>query len=144
MAHFREVIEVARPLDEAFAYVADFSTAAEWDPGIVESRRSGGQDGVGARYDVVAEFRGKRIPFTYVVTAYEPNRSIVLHGEGDKATSDDTITFAPNGDGTRIAYEADLRLKGVLRLAEPFLRGTVAELGRNALAGLRAELDRRS
>ncbi len=64
MARFREVIEVERPPAEVFRYVADFTTAAEWDPGIVSSTRSGGPEGVGARYDVRARFRGKTVPFT--------------------------------------------------------------------------------
>lgn len=139
---FREVIEVARPVSEAFAYVADFTTAAEWDPGIVESRRVGdGPTELGSRFEVVALFRGKRVPFTYEVTALDEGRRIVLSGEGGRATSVDEITFEPAGTGTRITYEADLRLKGVFRVAEPFLGGTTAEMGRKALAGLKAALD---
>jgi carbon monoxide dehydrogenase subunit G len=142
MARFAEVIEVSRPLEQAFAYVADFTTAAEWDPGIVSSRRTSGDGGVGTTYAVDAEFRGKTLPFAYTVTVLEPNRRIVLHGEGDKATSDDDITFEPTADGgTRITYDADLRLKGVLRLAEPFLAGAIRTMGAKALAGLKAVLD---
>jgi len=29
-----EIAEVPRSLEESFAYVADFTTVAEWDPGI--------------------------------------------------------------------------------------------------------------
>lgn len=142
MARFREVIEVPTSLDDAFAYVADFTTAAEWDPGIVSSRRVSGDGGVGTRYAVEAEFRGKTLPFAYEVTKLEPGRRIVLHGEGDKATSDDVITFEAAGGGTRITYEAELRLKGVLRLAEPFLGGAIETMGRKALAGLEERLSR--
>ena len=140
MARFREVIEVTRSLDEAFAYVADFATAADWDPGIAASRRVSGDGGVGTRYAVEAEFRGKTLPFAYEVTELQPGRRIVLHGEGDRATSDDVITFEPVGDGTRITYEAELKLKGVLRVAEPFLGGTIETMGRKALSGLEAKL----
>ena len=136
-----EVIEVPRPVEESFAYVADFSTVAEWDPGIHSSRRVSGDCGVGAVYEVQAEFRAKTMPFIYTVTAYEENRSIVLDGVGEKATSLDTIAFEATADGgTRITYTADFRLKGVLRLAEPFLGGTFNGLAREALAGLEAKL----
>lgn len=138
-----EVIEVPRSPEESFAYVADFTTVAEWDPGIHASRRVSGAGGVGSVYDVEAEFRGKTVPFTYTVTAYDPGRRIVLDGVGDKARSVDTIEFAEGtaGSGTRITYAADFKLKGVLRVAEPFLRGTFESLARNALAGLAAKLD---
>lgn len=136
-----EVIEVPRPVAEAFAYVADFTTVAEWDPGIHASRKVSGDGGVGSVYEVQAEFRGKTMPFTYTVTAFEQDRRIVLDGVGEKATSLDTIAFeAAAGGGTRITYTADFRLKGVLRVAEPFLGGTFTSLARKALDGLAAKL----
>jgi carbon monoxide dehydrogenase subunit G len=143
VATFREVIEVPSPPERAFAYVADFTTAAAWDPGIVSSTRTGGDGGVGTTYDVQALFRDKTLPFSYVVSELDPGRRIVLHGEGEKATSDDVISFEPAlGGGTRITYEADLRLKGMLRVAEPFLGGTIRTMGEKALAGLREALSR--
>ena len=136
-----EIIEVQRSVEESFAYVADFTTVAEWDPGIHSSRRLSGDGGVGSIYEVRAEFRGKTMPFTYTVTAFEQNRRIVLDGVGEKATSLDTIAFEPGADGrTRITYTADFRLKGAVRLAEPFLGGTFRTLARKALAGLAAKL----
>jgi carbon monoxide dehydrogenase subunit G len=139
----REVIQVARPPAEAFAYVADFTTAAEWDPGIVSSKRVAGDGGRGSSYEVVAEFRGKRLPFTYTVTELEPGRRIVLDGRGEKARSVDTILVEGLADGgSRITYEAEFTLNGVFRLATPFLGGTFREMGAKALAGLKAALDR--
>lgn len=144
MARFREVIDAALPLEPSFAYVADFTTAAEWDPGILESRAvDGGEPRVGSRFDVVADFRGRSIPFRYEILELEPNRRIVIRGEGDKATSDDTIVFEQVGDGTRIDYEAELKMKGIWRATEPFLGGTFSDMGKKALDGLKEQLDRR-
>ena len=138
----RGVIEVAAPPERSWAYVSDFTTAAEWDPGIVSSRRTSGAPAqVGSTYEVVAEFRGKHQTFSYRVTEVVEGRRLVLVGEGAKARSTDTITFEPAGGGTRIAYEADLTLKGLYRVAEPFLGGTFRELARQALAGLESRLD---
>jgi len=136
-----EVIEVPRSLEESFGYVADFTTVAEWDPGIHSSRKVSGDGGAGTVYEVQAEFRGKTMPFTYTVTTFEQDSRIVLDGVGEKATSLDTIAFgATRAGGTRITYTADFRLKGVLRVAEPFLGGTFKKLARHALAGLEAKL----
>ena len=136
-----EVIEVPGSVEESFAYVADFTTVAAWDPGIHESRRVSGDGGVGTVYEVQAEFRGKTMPFTYTVTAFEQDARIVLDGVGEKATSLDTIAFEPAAaGGTRITYSADFKLKGALRVAEPFLGGTFKALARKALAGLEAKL----
>lgn len=39
-----------------------------------------------------------------------------------------------------MTYEANLRLKGVYRVAEPFLRSTFRRMGDDALDGLAARL----
>ncbi len=136
-----EVIEVPRSPAESFSYVADFTTVEKWDPGIQSSHKVSGEGGIGTVYDVEADFRGKTVPFTYTVTAFEQDRRIVLDGVGEKATSLDTISFEPTADGgTRITYTADFRLKGVLRLAEPFLGSTFTKLAHDALEGLAARL----
>ncbi len=141
--HYRDDVQVACRVEEAFAYVADFANVAEWDPGVAESRRTtGGPLERGAEFELVALFRGSRVPLRYVVTVYEENHRVVLEGEGAKALATDTITFEDAGSGTRITYEADLRMKGLYRLVEPFLGGTFERMGNDALAGLKSKLGR--
>ena len=140
---YRKEIEVDRDAGEVFAYLADFSNASEWDPGVAEARRlTDGPTSIGSRFELIAVFRGKRQRFEYVVTAYEEGRRIALHGEGAKALSDDTIEVEAAGGRTRVAYEAEIRLKGVFRAAEPFMGSTFRRMGDEALEGLKATLDR--
>lgn len=134
---------MARTPAEAFAYVADFSNSTEWDPGIPEARKlTDGPVRQGTEFEVVALFRGKRQHFHYVVTAFEAERRVVLTGEGEKAGSVDEISFEPAGAGTRIVYVADIRLKGIARVAEPLLGPTMNRMADDALAGLKSVLDR--
>jgi carbon monoxide dehydrogenase subunit G len=77
----------------------------------------------------------------YRVLEYEEGRRVVFDGEGEKARSTDEIVVEPAGAGTRVTYEADLRMKGAYRVLEPFLRGTFRRIGEHALAGLQAKLD---
>ncbi|CAN5248284.1 SRPBCC family protein [soil metagenome] len=136
---------MARPLAEAFAYVADFSNSAEWDPGIPEARMITDRPvRQGSEFEVVALFRGKRQRFHYVVTAFEAERRIVLTGEGEKARSVDEIKFEPAGADTRIVYVADIRLRGIARVAEPLLAPIMNRMADDALAGLKTVLDRPS
>lgn len=138
----RETIEVRRSLEEAFAYVADFSTTAEWDPGIAEAARVGeGPIGLGTQFDLVAVFRGSRVPFRYTVVSYDENRRIALDGEAPKSRTYDDITFERLPNGTRIVYEADLRMKGIYRVVEPFVRGTFRRIAEKGVGGLKATLD---
>jgi carbon monoxide dehydrogenase subunit G len=135
-------IEVRRPLAEVFEYLVDFSNAAEWDPGVAEARKlTDGAVRVGSEFDVVALFRGKRHRFRYVVTGLEPQRRVVLAGDGERAASVDEIAVEPAGDGTRITYIADFHLKGIFRPAGPLLAPMINRMGDDALAGLKSVLD---
>ncbi len=40
MAHYKATVDTPRPPDQAFSYLSDFTTAAQWDPGTAPRRRS--------------------------------------------------------------------------------------------------------
>ncbi len=134
-------INVPGTAEEVFAYVADFSNAAEWDPGIVSaSPAPGGDLGVGAAFDLVARFKGRDLETTYRITEYEPPERVVLVGGTKNFTSTDVITVAPGDDGVQVGYQAIFELRGVMRIAEPFLTGTFNRLADDAMAGLQRVL----
>ena len=143
MARYRASTDTTWTADDAFAYLSDFSTSAEWDPGVVEARRLGrGTLGVGSEFHLVAEFMGRKTPLSYRITEYDPPRAVTFVGENATVVSHDRITFESIATGTRITYDADLRLKGVLRVADPLLALVFARVGDRALAGLRTVLGR--
>jgi hypothetical protein len=43
-------VAVAKPLDEVFAYLSDFTTTTAWDPGTVKTVRISGDGGLGPAY----------------------------------------------------------------------------------------------
>jgi hypothetical protein len=143
MAQYVTTIESTRTPCEAFDYLAEFSRAAEWDPNVKEgSRLTSGPVGHGSTFRIVSSFLGRSVPLQYRVTAFESPRRVVLEADNFAIRSVDEITFEPNGDGSRITYRADLRLKGLLRLADPMLAAAFRRLGDRAASGLRRELNR--
>jgi carbon monoxide dehydrogenase subunit G len=140
MIRYQETVVSPRPPEDVFAYVSDFTTVVEWDPGIASSERSSGEGGVGTTYDVVATFRGREVPMTYEVVEYREPSQIVLRGTGSSVEALDTIDFSADGAGTRLVYTAEFRMKGLLRFAEPFMRGMFDSLGKKAIGGLRSAL----
>ncbi len=76
---------------------------------------------------------------TYEITEWLPTSRMVITGTGEKSHAVDTITFsdAPGG-GTTITYAAELRLKSVRKLAEPFLTKAFGGVADAAVAGLAA------
>ena len=142
MPRLHEIIETTLPIDETFAFIADFANNEVWDPGTVSSRRVGdGPIGPGTSYDLVVKVGAGSAPMTYTVETYEPGRRVVLHGEGERVIARDDIRFeATPAGGTRVDYVADLQLKGVMRLLTPLLGGTFRKIGEDARTGMTAAL----
>ncbi len=136
MITITETVITPKPRDEVFAYVADFTTAAEWDPGVVASNRTSGDGGVGTTYSVTASFRGRTVPMTYEVLDHRPLERIVLRGVGSTTEAVDTIEFFDEAGGTKVSYRAEFTMKGLMRLAEPFMGGMFEALGITALDGM--------
>ena len=144
MARYTASIETPRPPAETFAYLSDFSTTQEWDPGVVEAERLGDApvgrgDGVPSR----GRFLGRKAALTYRIVEFEPGKAVTLRGENATVVSLDRITFEPSDGGTRVTYDADLALKGPLRIADPLLGLAFDRVGDRALAGLRDTLGSR-
>lgn len=147
MTRLHETLETALPVDDAFAFVADFANARHWDPGVATSERIGdGPVGIGARYRLGVRMRGRVAPMEYRITAFDAPRRVVLAGEGSNVTAVDEIRFAPRADGTgtRVEYIADIRLGGWMRLLAPFAGGAFRALADNAVNGMRRALDERA
>jgi carbon monoxide dehydrogenase subunit G len=143
MITIQETVTTPRPRPEAFAYVADFTKVAEWDPGIRSSLRVAGDGGVGTRYEVGATFAGRVIPMTYEVVEYTPPTRIVLRGVSATVEAVDAISFEETASGgTRVVYRADFTLKGVLRYFGFLMKPLFIRLGRKAIGGLGEALNR--
>jgi carbon monoxide dehydrogenase subunit G len=141
MARYRASIDTTWTPEEAFAYLSDFSTSAEWDPGVVAAERAGeGAVGEGSEFRLVAAFLGRQTPLTYRVVEYVPPSAVTFVGENASVVSHDRITFEPTPIGARVTYDAELKLKGLLRLADPLLAQVFNRVGDRALAGLREVL----
>jgi len=145
MTRLQERIDTALPIDETFAYVADFANSQEWDPGVETAERiDEGPVAVGARYRLGVRLGGRVAPMDYEITVYEPPQRVVLVGSGSGVSATDDIRFAPNGTGTTVDYTADIRLGGLLRLAQPFLGGAFEKVARNAAGGMEQTLRERA
>ena len=141
MAHYRASIDTQQSREDLFAYLSDFSTTEEWDPGVVEAERLNDQAvGEGTEFRLVAEFLGRKNELTYRIVEYDPPHAVTVLGENATVISRDKITFDPTAGGTRVTYDADLALKGPLRIADPLLALAFNRVGDRALAGLRRTL----
>ena len=141
MAHYRASIDIQQIPEDVFAYLSDFSTTREWDPSVVEAERLDGDAlGEGARFRLVAKFLGRENELTYRIVEYDSPHAVTFLGENATVVSRDRITFDSTATGTRVTYDADLALTGLLRFADPVLALAFNRVGDRALAGLRRTL----
>lgn len=138
----RYVTSVSTPLSaaDAFAYMADVTHFAEWDPGVKRVVRvAGAGAGVGAAYDLTVQAGGTTV-MRYEVTEYEPPRRILLVARTSFLTSVDEVRVEASGSGCIVTYDAKLTLNGPLCLFDPLLRLAFRSIGNRAAAGLKRVL----
>jgi len=138
----RSVETTAAPA-AVFAYLSDFTTTNEWDPGTVETTRIQGDGGPGTTYKNISSFAGRQTELTYEVTERTPDTTFALRGENKTLVAHDTMVLAPHGaGGTRLTYTADFTFKGLTKYVAPLLSPAFKKLGDEAEKGLREALAR--
>jgi uncharacterized protein YndB with AHSA1/START domain len=143
----RRTVTVDKPLDRVFAYLSDFTTTTEWDPGTVRTVRSSGDGAVGTEYENTSTFGGRETQLTYVVQDLVPNQRIALRGENKTVIAEDTMTFREVGDDaeatqTEVTYTADFTFKGLTKFVAPLMKPAFTRLGNEAETGMAAALER--
>lgn len=141
MAVYEAQIETPRPPEEVFAYLATFSNAAEWDPGVADAEMvSSGPVGHGSVFRLTIPLAGRPRRFDYEIVEFDPPRKVVLRAETPLLRSVDTILVEPGERGARVRYTAQLTPRGVLGIADPLLARQFQKIGDRAIAGLRERL----
>lgn len=137
MALYQARVSTEQSPERAFAYLSDFRTVAEWDPGVVRSERiDEGPLRVGSLFDVTVRVLGRELTLRYEVIELDPARRIVLEAEGSGLRSYDVIRVLPDGGGARVEYDAELTLGGPLRALDPALQLAFDRIGRDAAQGM--------
>ena len=145
MAYYRASLDVPISTDDAFAFLADFSNAASWDPGVAEAERlDQGPLAVGSEFRLVATFFGRRLPLVYRITQLDAPTRVVFEAETRDMRAVDAITLEKTEAGTHLVWDATLALKGVRYLADLPLHAAFQWIGGRAVEGLEQALNERA
>jgi hypothetical protein len=144
MARYHAIVESHSRAAETLSYLATFSNAAEWDPGVLSGKQlDAGPVRPGSRFRLVVPFLAARMPLTYEVLSLVPDREVVLHAANAVLQSTDRIAVTDTAGGSAVSYDAEVRLRGPLRLLDPLLRPGFRAVAQRAAAGLAGALSRR-
>jgi Polyketide cyclase / dehydrase and lipid transport len=157
MAIYEATIPSAWPADDTFWYLATFSNAQEWDPGVLRAEALGpGPVRAGSRFRLTVPFLGRKLALTYQVSEFSrPERRVVLDASSPLLRARDVITVRPGGtfslaslgtpatyasQASAVSYHAEVTLRGPLHLLDPVLSRGFGKVGDRAASSLRGVL----
>lgn len=117
--HVERTFTVSRPIEAVFAYLSDFENTNQWDPGTLETRRTGGDGGIGTTYANRSQFMGRETELAYETIGHDAPTFFSCRGRNKTATATDSMTFTRDGDRTQIRYRADFQFHGIIKFVAP-------------------------
>ena len=115
----RKELEIARPLEDVFDYVADPRNETRWHPGVRSiEKTSAGPIGVGTVFR--GEYKGSGV-MDFSLVEYDRPRHVRFKGGNRKVSIDATIDFHEHDGHTHGAFDLELRPRGAFTLVLPLL-----------------------
>ncbi|MFF1338503.1 SRPBCC family protein [Streptomyces sp. NPDC058290] len=137
---------IAVPCERVAAYVADPSHAPEWYENISSVEwQTPPPAALGSRIAFVARFLGRRLAYTYEITAYEPGRRLVMRTSEGPFPMETTYTWEPHGESgahTRMTLRNRGEPSGFATLGAPVMAASMRRAQHKDLARLKALLER--
>jgi uncharacterized protein YndB with AHSA1/START domain len=146
MIKFQESNVIHRPVEVVFAFATDPAKSRLWQTENVVAEKALAADPPGkARLVRTVKGMGSKIEVTLETVEFEPNRKIVttvtagrryahLSGRG-------VWRFDAVAEGTRVTFDWEVELAGLLKLAAPVLAPLARRTLRRDLAGLKKVLE---
>ena len=120
----RVTVDIDRPVDEVFAFVADPANFPRWAGALVKASRqtSPGPVGVGTTFTQVNMLMGRRFISEMRVVTHKPPRRYEYITTAGPIRFAGHYTFAPAGSGTRFTSVDQSQVSGLLRYLQPLLQ----------------------
>src|SRR5262245_60415737 len=109
MVRVEQSIEIARPIEDVFAFLTPFENLPRWEAGILEAgQTTPGPLAVGVRGRDVRRFMGKPTATEYEVTDYAPPTRFAVRSVAGPTPVEASYTFTESASGTRVLSQAEL------------------------------------
>jgi uncharacterized protein YndB with AHSA1/START domain len=121
-----ESVEIDKPVEEVFAYVADPENLPEWSGLAIEVKDAPRPLREGDTFIVVAKFLGHRFETPYQRVSYEPERRYTDRATGGPVPDQDwTYTFEEVPEGTQLMRAVEGEPGGFFKLADPLIERAI-------------------
>lgn len=122
MSHVQGEILIGRPPEAVFDFVANECNEPLYNPRMIAAEKvTDGPVGVGTQFTATTKTGRGTVDMVIEVTAFD--RPTRLANSTTLSTMDirGTLTFEPDGEGTRMRWSWDLEPKGALKLMGPIV-----------------------
>ena len=145
MIDLATTVEIARPVDEVFAFVADHTNAPQWQQGLQEVRRlTDGPLGVGSQHEFVRRFAGREVATRNRFVAFEAGRYVRFEIPEGWLTGHASYLTEPSRGGTRLTSRMEFHAHGLAAILEPLLSRILARDSRRDEQRLKSLLEKRA
>ncbi len=139
-----ESVEISRPVEEVFAYVANPENLPEWSGLAIEVKDAPGALREGDTFTAVGKFLGRRFETPYERTSSEPPRRYTDRAAGGPIPDQEwTYTFEEVPAGTRLTRAVEGEPGGFFKLADPLIERALKRQVRTDLETLKDLLEAR-
>lgn len=139
-------LEINRPIEDVFAFVADARNMDQWVVGVSDVRLvSDRTDTVGARYESDYTYSGRTQRMTYEVTEYDAPNRYAIRGEGPFPFAGELV-LEETATGTRVTNTIDAGSDGLFTTAmftlfAPLMRRVMARRLKEELVALQSAME---
>jgi hypothetical protein len=127
MASFENTVIIRRPVEDVFAFLADFENVPKWNYAIVETTKvSAGPVGVGTVYRQTRSVPS-RSEEGFEVTGFEPARRLEVQGQIGPFKARIGYLLESAGSGTRLINPVELGFSGLSSLVAPLATSRVKQ-----------------
>lgn len=116
---FEATVMIARPVEDVWAFMTDWSRAHEWMNGVDSIEPVGGKP---VEEGSTIRFHARGAERSSILVGWQPPRTMVLQSRQGGVTATYAYSIAPAGDGARVTLRADCAMRGAWKLLGPLIR----------------------
>lgn len=137
VASFSTTVSVPASPDDAFAYLADFRNAKDWDPSVASVELVGDAPiAAGSEFDLVISFYARQIELRHQVEQFVDGERLVLAASSRRSNARDAFVITPTPTGCDITYDAQFGFGGFLKIFDRGLQVAFEATGKRAADGI--------
>ena len=143
MINVEESIVINRPIEEVFAFVANFENHPKWESNFQKVKLLASiPTGVGTTYQCELKLPGQTATSKFEITEYEVNKKIAFEAEAaGPAKPNGSFLFEAVPGGTKTTLLPRPEFRGIFKLLEPMMAGYVRKQNQEHLIKLKQILE---